>query len=481
MDMLAELLPQSPAWLADIAQTVPVGIVVIGGQGTIVWCNAELLQQFRYAATELVGQPLDLLLPERFRQDHAAFRRDYAKAPAARAMGSGREIFGRRSDEFEFPVEIRLRPLKTSTGVVFVATVIDISARRQAEATFRRVIEAAPWGMLMMDSSRRILLANDHLLRLFGYQRQELIAQTLDQLIPARHRAAHGMHATKYLGNATERAMGPGLELTGLRQDGSEFPVEIGLSPVSMESGACVLATVVDVTARRLSENRLKRANADLEEFAHVAAHDLRSPLRGIRELLTWIEQDLEQPVAGAVLNNLERMRIRVTRMDTLVESLLKYAHAGVADSEAETVDVVNWLNDEIELVNAPASASFQIHTEIPRIKVSKTPLGIVIRNLISNAIKHNDKASGVVEIDVRPAGAFVHIEVRDSGPGIPEASKERIFKLFQRLSNTTEGDGIGLALVKRIVEVNGGTISVSGRADGASGAVFLVAWPPAA
>ena len=466
-----------PAWLAELADTVPVGIVVIDTHGSITWCNAELLQQFRYNTMELLGKPIEVLLPDRFRNGHAALRSGYAAEPVARSMGTGRELFGRRQDGFEFPVEIGLRPLRTALGTMFVATVVDISARRQAEAMFRKVIEAAPCGMLLVDANQRIMLVNNHLVQLFGYERDELISQPLHTLIPLRHRDKHAAHVDGYAHNATMRSMGPDIELTALRKDGSEFFVEIGLNPVQMDMGQCVLATVVDVTVRKMTEQRLKRANADLEEFNYIAAHDLRSPLRGIADLAGWIAEDLGSQIPNKVKEHVQRMQVRVARLDALIENLLKYARAGVADTDTETVDVAPWLAEEIELLNAPASLTFKVHSEVPQIRILKTPLSTVLRNLMSNAVKYNDKGQGLVEIDVREQGAFLAISVSDNGPGIPEASRERIFKLFQRLSSKKDGTGIGLALVKRIVEAHGGSIEVSGR-NGEAGITFRVLWP---
>ena len=467
-----------PHWLAELADTVPIGIVVIDASGCITWCNNELQQQFRYSSAELVGQSIELLLPERFRKDHAALRTGYAAAPTMRSMGNGRELFGRRQDGFEFPVEIGLRSLQTAFGPMFVATVVDISARRQAEAMFRRVIEAAPCGMMMVDQNQRITLVNNHLLQLFGYEHDELINQQLDRLIPQRHHEKHAEYIANYRHNATMRVMGPNMDLTAMRKDGSEFSVEIGLNPVQMESGQFVLATVVDVTVRKLTEQRLKRANADLEEFNYIAAHDLRSPLRGIADLVSWIVEDLGEQLPAGVAEHVERMRTRVARMDALIESLLKYARAGVAATEAEFVDVKRWLEEEIELLNPPADFKFEVRTEIPQIAILKTPISTVLRNLISNAIKYNDKANGQVTVEVRQAGAELLFVVADNGPGIPKVSRERVFKLFQRLSSSKDGTGIGLSIVKRIVESHGGSVSVDDRSDGQPGAAFRVQWP---
>lgn len=478
MEFIAPLSVDQPDWLGELSQMVPVGIVVIDSSGAIIWVNNELQSQFGYQSSELLGRPVELLLPERYQMHHVDLRRGYTSNPVARAMGSGRDLFGKRKDGSEMPVEIGLRKLDTCMGSMFVGTIVDMTARREAEHRFQRVIEAAPCGMLMIDEDQRIILVNNHLLQLFGYEREEILQQSLQELIPARYRNHHGSHAAHYYLNPTMRSMGPNLELTALRKDGSEFSVEIGLSPVRMEASQCVLATILDITARKEAEQQLKRANADLEEFNYIAAHDLRSPLRGIGDLAHWIEEDLGDKVTPEIKLHVERMLARVGRMEVLIENLLEYARAGIKVNQYETVNVREWLAEERELLTVPQHIYISIHSHLKHVRILKTPLSTVIRNLVSNAVKYNDKEKGIVEIEIRTLDNFLEIMVRDNGPGIPEASRDRVFKLFQRLSSNKEGSGIGLSIVKRIVQTHSGAISITDREDGQPGVVFLVKWP---
>ncbi len=472
-------LESEPTWLAALARTVPVGVVVIDAAGKVVWCNDELLLQFHYRADELMGHGIEQLLPMHFRDRHMLMRSQYISAPAARPMGSGRELFGLRADGSEFPLEIGLRPLDTPGGQMYVATVVDISARRKAEASFHRVIEAAPCGMLVVNQQQKILLANEQLLKTFGYGLSELIGRNLEVLIPYRHHAEHRQHVDAFTESPATRTMGPGRDLTGLHKDGTEFPVEIGLRPVELETGSCVLATVIDVTERKHVEQHLRRANADLEEFAYAASHDLRSPLRAISDLSGWIAEELGEEITPPVRKNLERLKLRAQRMDLLVGNLLEYARAGAEQSEQQTIEVEAWLREQIELQDVAADkVRFRVDSTVRRMLVHTTPLSSVLRNLIANAIAHNDSEQQEVLISVRPRGAYYQFDVTDNGPGVAPEFRERIFKLFQRLSRNRQGSGIGLAMVKRIVESHGGTINVTDRPDGARGALFSVLWP---
>lgn len=470
--------PSGPPWLAALVHKVPVGIVVIDDEGQIIWCNEELCVQFRSAARDLIGIPIERLLPERFRQNHVLFRKVYTGKPMARPMGTGRALHGLRADGTEFPVEIGLRPLDTSDGPRFVATVVDITARRNAEDTFQRVIEAAPCGMLVLDRQQTIQLVNEQLLATFGYAREELHGQLLETLIPMRHRGVHSGHVAKFARNPATRSMGPGRDLTGLHRNGSEFPVEIGLRPVLLHSGPCVLATVIDVTDRKRVEMHLRRANADLEEFAYAASHDLRTPLRGISDLTDWIAEGLGDQAGADVKNNLRRLKVRTQRMDSLITSMLEYARAGADRSEPEAVDVATWLQELREFASVPANATCRLETSVPTMIVQKTPLSAALRNLLCNALQHNDTPNPEVLLKVEPQGAYYQFDVIDNGPGVPPEAAERIFKLFQRLRRNDQGTGIGLALVKRVVETHGGSIHCMHRIDGGRGAQFRVMWP---
>lgn len=345
-----------PDWLLTLADTVPVGIVVIDAPGKIVWCNQEIARQFHHEPGTLRGQPLDVLLPERYRAAHADQRRSYVQKPSVRSMGAGRELFG-------------------------------------------------------------------------------------------------------------------------LRRDGGEFPVEVGLRPLPGGSAPLFVATVVDITARRQAEDRLRSANAALEEFAYIASHDLRSPLRGIGELAEWIGQDLGAAAPATVLAYIGRMRVRVQRLEHLIESLLDYARAGVAGSHAEWIEVDSWLQEQIDLQNAAPQVRFAVTSQVQRLYTLKTPLSTVLRNLIANAIKHNDQSEPRVDVLIRIQPPFLRVAVRDNGPGVAAADRERAFGLFQRL-DAADGIGIGLAVVKRIVETHGGSVQICDREDGQRGAEFTVLWP---
>jgi PAS domain S-box-containing protein len=462
--------------LSKVVEFAPNGVAVTTAEGRILLTNAELERMFGYARAELLERPIEQLMPERFRVGHAALRAGDGKD--SQLMGAGRELFGRRADGTEFPIEIGLSMLETSDGAMVVETIVDISVRKRLERMFQKMVEAAPCGMVMIEPRGRIVLVNPQMEAMFGYARSELIGAPLEILLPERFRATHGSHRRAFAGAPSIRQMGVGRDLTARRKDGSEFPVEIGLNPVPGEEGGLVLAAVSDITRRKSMELELQQANANLEEFTYAASHDLKSPLRGISDLVEWIEEDLGTSASPDVVRNLGRVGERIRRLERIIDDLLKYARAGAATAEAVAVDPRALLADILELQPAPPGFRIGVHIDAAPFVTSKTPLETALRNLITNAVKHHDLAAGNVEIRVEEVDRYCVFTVTDDGPGIPVAAQERVFRVFQTLAPAgRRGSGIGLALSKRLVESHGGRISLTST-DGVRGSSFRIWWP---
>lgn len=462
---------------AELLDAVPAGILVATKEGVITYNNNEAARLFGYPPNELIGTHIDALVPHRFK-NHAQHRHDYFQNPISRNMGAGRELFGLRKDGSEFPLEIGLRPLTTETEQLIVATIVDISARKQAEARFEKVIEASPYGKLLVDAQGIIQLINSSLLKLFGYTKEELLGKSMDILLPERYREMHKPLREDYTRNPSLRAMGFGRDLTGRHKNGTEIPIEIGLNPVATDKGILILAVITDITERKKLELNLKHANAHLEEFTYVASHDLKSPLRGIADLVDWIKEDLGEQAPESVINNIYRIKVRINRMERLIDDLLVYARAGKRNKEATSVDVAALLAGIIELHPVPPQFEITQAISIQHIHAAKTPLETVLRNLFNNALKHNQHNNPKIRLSAEANGNYCLFSVKDNGPGIPEAAQERVFRLFQTLGTSKgEGNGIGLALAKRLVESHGGKIELANNSN-EPGCCFRVWWP---
>ncbi|WP_166255792.1 sensor domain-containing protein [Solimonas terrae] len=242
-----------------VIEATPNAMIMVDQQGTIILVNSQTERLFGHLRSEMLGQSVEMLVPQRFRGAHHGYRRGFFAHPDTRSMGAGRDLYGVRKDGSEVPIEIGLNPLKMPEGVFVLASIIDITERKRSEERLRLVIEAAPNAMLMVNAGGGIVLVNSQAEKLFGYSRQELLELTIESLIPKRFRHQHERSRNGFFSQPDARAMGAGRDLYGLRKNGSEVPIEIGLNPLRIEQAQFVLASVIDIT-ERLSADRLQRS-----------------------------------------------------------------------------------------------------------------------------------------------------------------------------------------------------------------------------
>lgn len=225
----------------------------------------------------------------------------------------------------------------------------------------------------------------------------------------------------------------------------------------------------------------LERSNADLEQFAYTASHDLRAPLRGIEHLVDWITQDLPGEVPEKVRDHIQHLKERVRRMDTLIEDLLAYYRSGQMNEQPVRVDTRALVDGVRQLLDPPPGFTIRAEGEMPVFETARAPLEMVLRNLIGNAIKHHDRSEGAVVVRAFRRNGMCEFTVEDDGPGIPPEHLERVFAMFSQLKprDQVEGTGMGLALVRRVVERYGGEVHAEPRSG--RGSVFRFTWPGAA
>ncbi len=280
----------------------PDAVLVTDRDGRIIQANDQTQHLFGYSRDELIGHPVEILIPERFRGTHPGFRADYVADPHTRPMGANLELHGLRKDGTEFPVDIMLSSVETAEGPVVLSVVRDISRRKSAEDALRRseaqlraIFEHSPDAIIGVDSRGKIVEVNEQVEKFFGYQRSELTGKPIEMLVPERFRNNHPSFRADYQHAPRTRPMGIGLELFGLRKDGTEFPVDIMLSPVDTPEGKMVLSVIRDLSEKKRAQEELERREREkryLEEelYTEHRFEDIIGESPTLKRLLKQVE-----------------------------------------------------------------------------------------------------------------------------------------------------------------------------------------------
>jgi len=350
---------------------------------------------------------------------------------------------------------------------------------RHARSILQNILESTiEYSIIAIDLQGIILYWNEGAMHNYGYEADEVVKIKHIQLLHT-HEDIQSGRMRQFLDTAYQQERAEGI-FECLRKDKTEFTASVNLNLRRNDAGAPIGFAIIskDITESKIMQERLIKTNQELEQFAYIASHDLKAPLRAIERLSGWIEEDNADKLDSQSKKNLTLLRKRTLRMSNLIDGILQYSRAGRADWDIELVDIKNLIKDIIDNLNPGKKFIIQYPENPPVFQASKIQLEQVLSNLIDNSIKHHHKESGAIEIDVQDSGNYYKFMVKDDGPGIEPEYFEKIFEIFQTLKSrdTMEATGIGLSIVKKIVESQGGKISVESTVG--KGSTFSFTWP---
>jgi PAS domain S-box-containing protein len=486
---LEETVRERTQRLAAIVENSDDAIISKDLDGMITSWNASAERIFGFRAEEAIGQSITLVIPPDRRLEADDMLRRVRR--------------GERLDHFEtvrqtrdgrlIDVSLTISPIRDADGtIVGVSKIVrDITERKRADEALRQsearalaLIDSAAEGILIVDEDGRIVAANGQVEAMFGYSERELVGRPMEVLLPEGVRAQHLRHRAEYAADPRVRSMGRGLDLSGRRRDGSEFPVEISLSYVRTSQGLHVMAFITDITERLALERAARQSEklAALGTLAAGIAHEVNNPLGIIiGRIEVMLLEDEEQGLAPGVREDLGVIHRQAQRVVRLVQSLLSYARPMASSRTA--VDV-NRAVDEVlllaerQLTKGGVRLVASLDRSLPPTFGDVSALEQVLLNLVTNA---RQAIEGAGEICILTRGAPAHpgwieVVVSDTGPGIPAEIVSRIFDPF--FTTKATGTGLGLSITQRIVQEHGGVIEVA--PSRGQGTVFVLRFPPA-
>jgi PAS domain S-box-containing protein len=425
-------------------EAAPDAIVVVDGDGVIVGINSLSEEMFGYSRRELIDQRLEILIPERFRPHHEGDRRLYSQNPRTRPMGLDRELWGRRKSGQEFLVQISLSPIQSGGETLVTSIIRDVTTQRAAEARFRALLESAPDGIVVVDSSGMIVIVNSQTERLFGYTRQELIGNPIEMLVPDSVRATHHGHRDTYVNDPKLRPMGAGRPLSGRTKEGQEFPVEISLSPLVTDQGRMVMSIIRDITERRKAEETIQASLREKEALLREIHHRVKNNLQVTSSLLRLQAGAVADPQSREMFEETES---RIRSMALVHEKLYQSTNLSRIDF-ADYIRSLGALLFSSSAIN-PANVKLQVSGGDIYLSIdTAVPCGLIVNELLSNALKHAFPGDRTGEIHVHldeQEGGWIRASVRDDGVGLssdfdPERTSTLGLQLVHGLAQQIDG-----------------------------------------
>ena len=470
------------AYFRVLVEAMPNAILVVDRSRRISDVNRKTQELFGYSREELIGAAIELLVPERFRPQHPDLVAHFFHEPTTRSMGAGRDLHGRRKDGSEFPVEIGLNPFTLSGELFTLASIIDISERKRFEGVHDRlaaIVESSDDAIIGKTLDGIVTSWNRGAERLFGYDESEALGKSIFMLVPDDRIEEEA----KLLNRIRLNEHVEHFETVRRHADGTPVDVSVSLSPLCDHRGVVIGASSImrDITEQKHRDAELRRSNAELEQFAYVASHDLQEPLRMVANYVELLAERYRGKLDERADKYIGYASDGARRMQRLVADLLAFSRVGSEGKALLPVDagmVIEQVTRSLREVIGETGATI-VAARLPVVAADESQLSQLFQNLISNAIKFRSAAPPTITVSAAAQGDEWLFTVADNGIGMDMQYADRIFQMFQRLHQRSqfEGSGIGLAIAKRIVERHGGRIWVESRL-GTEGSTFIFTLP---
>jgi len=351
------------------------------------------------------------------------------------------------------------------------------------------IVENAVDGLMTITKTGRIESYNKACEDIFGYKTEDVLGRHVTLLVPGLKDSYEELYISPFEINPSlekdKKIIGQGREIEGQKKNGVLIDLSVSISEIWDDGRALYNTIVRDITEQKQAQQALQRtledltlSNQELEKFAYVASHDLKSPLRAIDNLSCWLEEDLESVMDEENKDRMSKLRGRVARMEKLLAALLAYSRAGRLAHVPPIVNAQTLVGEVRDTLDFPKEFSLVLDKSLEDIEIERMPMEQVFHNLISNAVKHHDKATGKITISGEETETGFKFFVKDDGPGIETNFHDKIFEMFQTLKprDEVEGSGMGLAFVKKALYHHGGDITV--QSEYGKGSIFVVTWP---
>jgi PAS domain S-box-containing protein len=501
-DTVLEELRQAEERMRSVVDHVLDGIISIDERGTVMTFNRAAERIFGYAAREVIGHNVKMLMPDPYRREHDGYLENYLRTGKAKIIGIGREVLGRRKDGVIFPMELAISEFKLREQRYFTGIVRDITERKQAEEELRRaeermrsVVDHVIDAIITIDERGSIRSFNRAATTIFGYSAEEVLGENVKMLMPDPYRAEHDGYLANYLGTGKRKIIGIGREVVGRRKDGSTFPMELAVSEFRMGAERYFTGIVRDITERKRLEDQLRQRLEDLaaadrqkNDFLAMLGHELRNPLGPMSNALYLMRRGRSD--ASTVEEAQAMIERQLQQLVRLVDDLLDLSRIvqGKIELRRERIRLADAVRRAIETSQPIIDAN----GHVVELSLPERPIYVMgdlirlaqaISNLLNNAAKYSLKP-GRIGVELSEEGAHAALVVTDEGEGIAPELLSRVFDLFVQgehtLARSQGGLGIGLTLVRRVIEMHNGTVSASslGRGKGSQFTIRLPALP---